>query len=207
MTGFLTRLVERARGSAPRVEPLIASRFAFAGPAREPAEPETAQGHETRGLEVPSAHEIAVPTERFLHADRATETGVAMASEIERNSASLLMPLRKADIASQARGFRGDDPEMSLPREHDQRPLADVARAYDAVEWTRPSTAPRDDNSQRRPATSQDGAAPIVRVTIGRIEVRAAAPPTTTPTSRRAKEKSPALTLDAYLRSRKEGRR
>lgn len=48
--------------------------------------------------------------------------------------------------------------------------------------------------------------APIVRVTIGRIEVRAA--PAPTPTRRKPVNRpTPKLTLDAYLKSRREGRR
>jgi hypothetical protein len=53
------------------------------------------------------------------------------------------------------------------------------------------------------PLSNESREAPIVRVTIGRIDVRAApAPPRKPPLAR-----GPALTLDAYLKERKEGRR
>ena len=50
------------------------------------------------------------------------------------------------------------------------------------------------------------GEAPIVRVTIGRIEVRAAPAPTPPP-RKPARPAGPTLTLDAYLKARKEGAR
>jgi hypothetical protein len=46
---------------------------------------------------------------------------------------------------------------------------------------------------------------PIVRVTIGRIDVRATAP--AVPSRKSSTRSEPKLTLDAYLKSRKEGTR
>ena len=48
--------------------------------------------------------------------------------------------------------------------------------------------------------------APIVRVTIGRIEVRAVPAPAA-PARKPSRASGPKLTLDAYLKSRKEGTR
>jgi hypothetical protein len=46
---------------------------------------------------------------------------------------------------------------------------------------------------------------PIVRVTIGRIDVRATLP--ATPSRKSSARSEPKLTLDAYLKSRREGAR
>jgi hypothetical protein len=45
----------------------------------------------------------------------------------------------------------------------------------------------------------------VIRVTIGRIEVRATTPPTPIP-QQRAKQSAPRLSLDDYLRSRNGGK-
>src|SRR5262249_10577065 len=65
----------------------------------------------------------------------------------------------------------------------------------------RPQTAPRDDESNSRASeATNDNPRPIIRVTIGRIDVRAVnAPP---PPVRRETPPTPKLSLEEYLRSR-----
>lgn len=54
---------------------------------------------------------------------------------------------------------------------------------------------------------STPASAPSIRVTIGRIEVRAVSPPAPPPPQPRATRPLPALTLGEYLRQRNEGKR
>lgn len=80
-----------------------------------------------------------------------------------------------------------------------------VAKIFPRVKTSRqlaPQTKPASVRFEKEQPTS---AAPIVRVTIGRIEVRAA--PAPTPTRKTVKSAPPALTLEAYLNSRKGGAR
>jgi hypothetical protein len=51
------------------------------------------------------------------------------------------------------------------------------------------------------------GDAPSVRVTIGRVEVRAIAPPPPRPALARPRSPVPRLSLDEYVRLRDEGKR
>ena len=60
--------------------------------------------------------------------------------------------------------------------------------------------------ASRRPGAGQDGPGEtVVRVTIGRVEVRAAAPPVPAPRRRRAA--GPRVGLADYLKARNEARR
>ncbi|MGD8750919.1 MAG: hypothetical protein PVG14_05825 [Anaerolineales bacterium] len=54
-------------------------------------------------------------------------------------------------------------------------------------------------------STSEGEAAPTVRVTIGRVEVRALEPPSTTPPRAAAQRRGPNLSLDEYLSKRDGG--
>ena len=85
------------------------------------------------------------------------------------------------------------------------------------VEVLRPAPAPRDaPPAPRSPprverehgpdgAAPQPAAAPVIHVTIGRLEVRAAAQPHVPP--RPAREQPPVMELDDYLRQRASGSR
>ncbi|MFE4748957.1 hypothetical protein ACFRIB_01480 [Streptomyces mirabilis] len=66
-----------------------------------------------------------------------------------------------------------------------------------------PSAGPLADPARLAPPAEP---APVIQVTIGRIEVRAAAPPSPPGPRRRAPERRPALDLGTYLRAREEGR-
>jgi hypothetical protein len=68
----------------------------------------------------------------------------------------------------------------------------------------RPRSARRDGRApQDRLGESSSVAPPIIRVTIGRVEVRTAAPPQLIQLPKR----QPTLSLDEYLTDRREGRR
>lgn len=53
---------------------------------------------------------------------------------------------------------------------------------------------------------SAQAAAPIIEVTIGRIEVRAVTPPAPTPQPTRQRQAPPKMSLDDYLRAHSGGR-
>jgi hypothetical protein len=212
MTHFLARMVERARGTAPRVEPIIAPRFVSADslggeplpeisteiesapPARRPAEPKAVpQPTEQRAVEQkpqsPSAN------------GRAAEE-----PEIESATEALLLPQMAEQTDS-----------LVVRQGNETREIHDAPRKISAVqpEVTKPGSRGNFRRSATRPPATLDGdlpvpneprgQAPIVRVTIGRIEVRAApAPAQPRPTVR---PRGPTLTLEEYQKQRKEGRR
>jgi hypothetical protein len=77
---------------------------------------------------------------------------------------------------------------------------AGIARSQPAP--TRRSAARLD---MDRPAPDREE--PVVKVTIGRVEVRAITPPKTPPSKRAVARSGPAISLDEYLKQRNEGRR
>lgn len=217
MTHFLARLVGRTRGEVPRVEPIVAPRFAPAPVAEIAREPETVV---TKALPEPVA---AAPTPRPVRPAQETKMngkeivrhetqGEAapddvklVEPEVEVLSEKLLVPpvlsvatdsllVRQGEVAAPTIPLRKDGRTAQTPRERSKivSPVSPI-----------PATAARfRDDVPHEPAMER----PIVRVTIGRIEVRAAPAPAA-PTKRAAPPAAPKLTLDAYLQSRKEGGR
>lgn len=212
MTHFLARLVERTRGTAARVEPLIASRFASAPGPELPVEPEAA-GPEVRAA-VEAGKMAAQPLvtktefserpaelrnkgEEIPHLFEPTEGHIEVVRERllvppTVPAASLSLVVRRPGTAEHE---RNPDSKPAAPSSSN-RPAPVRARSRPAPPL-RPADLPNE-----QPA----GERPIVRVTIGRIEVRAAPAPAAAP-RRAAKEAQPALSLDAYLKSRREGAR
>ena len=202
MSHFLARLVERARDTAPRVEPIIAPRFA-PGPIADftseikPAAPARRETDEKETVGAPRnpagrSGEPVVKETSNGHLEKATEA--------ERET--LLVPFQPAagEMAPRPDWTRGSE---SLRR--DVLPHVQSAAAAPVVRRANhhrqsgmpqpPDFSPNESQAER----------PIVRVTIGRIEVRAqAAPAAPRKTSARSE---PKLTLDAYLKARKEGAR
>jgi hypothetical protein len=222
MNHFLARLVERTRGTAPRVEPLVVPRFAPT-PIVEIAS-EVEAPHPERRDQQPRVEENSSP--------RAVVQQEALAEKAEPNV------LREPEKSS----LRQQPEKLLVPMESS---AVDYVRADDAVRTNstvlvrpslsayRPSPAVKNgivrqkfltaSRSKRPPPASplatrsrsfdfdlltpdeSSEQPPIVRVTIGRIDVRAT--PQAVPSRKSSTRSEPKLTLDAYLKSRREGRR
>ncbi|MEA3207806.1 MAG: hypothetical protein QOE70_863 [Chthoniobacter sp.] len=206
MTHFLARLVDRARGTAPRVEPVIASRFASAGAIPE-------MEFEIVSEQTPNEREIPESGRQLTGPPLHPAVGIEV-----RPREDPFRP-REAPGTSDAKiepelvpkGFRTPpDPAGSLepsrtnpPRERHPAP----PRTPRSSRRTPPAMHPLQPARDGRQFADEPGQeAPIVRVTIGRIEVRAAPPPAS-PQRKAGRPAEPKLTLDAYLKSRKEGAR
>ncbi len=225
MADFLTRLIERSRDLTltQQVEPLIAPFYAVGPHTALPddamdeeltsvAEPESQpRAPAPRITEVTLAHRpeenisIAPSPQRHEPRDKVTtEIKSARASADEKQSAQLnqtpdIKPLPQATT-----------PKSPLPPANERPGLtvsaADQSRRANAEPLViRPQPLARaDESNSRATEATNDTAAPIIRVTIGRIDVRAV--PAPTPTTRRAESPAPKLSLEEYLRSR-TGRR
>jgi hypothetical protein len=208
MTHFLSRLVARARGTAPRVEPLVTSRFAPATAGEEMIPPEEIAGATERPAVPPAPMSTRAAGARNLP----TGTTAKTASRENAGQAS------RSASSSEAPGF-AEDTNLDAQPEPLLVPLHNVGERSAASESLRPKPTasphfPEDRALQpmRRNGSARqdvDGGssseqAPIVRVTIGRIEVRAA-PAAAAPPRRAAKRAAggPTLTLDAYLKARR----
>jgi hypothetical protein len=205
MKHFLTRLVERARGTAPLVEPIIAPRFAPAPAAEAAPEPEAVS--KLNGDKMPAQPDNpSLPPLATREGEPAPPRGDAAEAPIEVVQETLLVPPGIPDAPAP---FVIRQTKLV---EHDAAPARSSAiksvRAYSRAQplpplWPQPVKA-----RQPPPISSNDDSAepPIVKVTIGRIEVRTAPAPAA-PSRKTAPSSGLKLTLDAYLKSRKEGAR
>lgn len=217
MTHFLGRLVERARGTAPRVEPVVASRFApaaFADVSNE-QEPAVAGHFETNNGAGETSPARSSPS-------RANAESPANPSLVRRENAASEPPaadVRKTITIAPETLLVPGAPETRAPsfvRQEEASDESDIVEPLPTPEATPASprktsgepTALLGRSSQSQPPSLDDSVAqaPIVRVTIGRIEVRAVAP-TPAPARKPNPPRKPTLTLDAYLEKRNEALR
>ena len=232
MTPFLSRLVDRARGTASRVKPVLASPFAPA-PATEV---ETyGELHETQAHLTAAKSASTTPTEfRSEVEQRETQDGDALSSKetkrapglqkaiadtpppplakpvetaVEILRESLLVPQVQQDVDDSL--VRHSPLEPKANGQHARvTPIDKISTRERQPGWAtqrlshaqQPSRLSQKAENRRAPEGARDQA-PIVRVTIGRVEVRAIHPPA--PAPKPARPAAPKLSLDEYLRGRK----
>jgi hypothetical protein len=218
MSHFLARLVERARGTAPRVEPIIAPRFAPA-PQGEISEEVTmppllgefTDEVSTLTRATPLEMPPGTPANPAPHPHARQETSSATPFEVAEDDSTemvretLLLPSETPELppAPAARQRKSTTDKTVLPK----RPaLAPQPQRRLFIQQT--TREPRSLVSAHSPAVPNESISepPIVRVTIGRIDVRATSAPAA-PTRKTPPPSAPKLTLDAYLKARKEGAR
>jgi hypothetical protein len=228
MTHFLARLVERARGTARRVEPIIASRFVPPPPSEIAIENES---RETRSEPRPapaaakSVRETqSEPRSAPAEAKSVPKPDAAIRSESVSTSAETTdVPIEIVRETLLVPQFQEQAPPLVVRQTDSQRnaqPTQTNAIALEKNEATKPKTLRASRATLQReqaraflsktvlaslPDEPRDQA-PIVRVTIGRIDVRAAPAPVPPP-RKPLPSPGPALTLDAYLKQRKEATR
>lgn len=210
MSHFLARLVERARGTAPRVEPVVAPRFAPTPIVEIASEVETPPPE--RSDQRPTVEEKSSPR-AVVRQEVPTEKAEAkVLRESEKPSLpqqpEKLLPLEMSAVDSTA---------FVRPSPSTNRPVPTVKNgmvrrnSFTASRSKRPrlpsSVTTTSRNLERDPSTPNESSEqpPIVRVTIGRIDVRATPP--AVPSRKSSTHSGPKLTLDAYLKSRREGAR
>ena len=211
MSHFLARLVERARGTAARVEPIVAPRFAPTAIVEIASEVETPRPE--RGDQQPTVEKKSSPR-AFSHQEASAakgETKILRESEkpsLPQQPEKLLVPMEKSVVNSTAivrPSLAGDSPvpamkngmvrRNSLTPSRSKRPRPPAPLTTTSWNFEQDLLAPNE----------SPGQPPIVRVTIGRIDVRATPP--ATPSRKSSARSEPKLTLEAYLKSRREGTR
>jgi hypothetical protein len=217
MTDHLTRLAARALGLSATVRP---RRTLF---ELQPIVPEQPARSEPKVEEPPSAPTPEPP------AQAETVIGTQESREVapRREPAAWSGPGEHEDAATPTvetqpaePGRAGSEPARSRPAQA-ARPDRALARKAPVADLRPPSASPVEDVPQVRaqrlplpagrpryrslPAERQAEQAPIVRVTIGRVDVRAVAP--VPPVERRPPKQAPRMSLDEYLsRDRSTGR-
>jgi len=211
MSHFLARLVERARGTAARVEPMVAPRFAPAAIVEIASEVETPRPE--RGDQQPTVEEKSSPR-AVPHQEAPAGKGEAkILPESEKPSLpqqreKLLVPMEKSVVNSTAivrPSLSGDSPMPAMKNGMVRRNSFTPSRSKRPRPATSVTTRSRSVDHDLLTPNEGPGQPPIVRVTIGRIDVRATPP--ATPSRKSSARSEPKLTLDAYLKSRREGTR
>jgi hypothetical protein len=216
MADFLTRLIERSRGVAPggqRVEPLIAPLYT-AGPlaaqildedsivesdpqpqvlalrtgkaAQQPVQKSSPQDRELNDHLTPEITPMRTLTDEPQSAQSHQTVSIHPLPPPTPNAT-----LPQAPLVNARPGLTADDADQS--RRANIQPLMirpQVTRADEANSHV----------NKTANETSGETAAPVIRVTIGRIDLRAVNAPT--PPARRQAPSAPKLSLDEYLRSR-----
>jgi hypothetical protein len=207
MSDFLSRLASRSLGLAPVVEPVIP---AMASPlsgaegslgfrevteerpaaitqnpdapigADQPPPPE-AQGPASFQN---SSGESSLPARRSSHAPRAAENTAPEAAPDSARTRPATRPVLP------------EQPELTLPR-------WDGATAQTAA----PTSGVHTGTIRRDPVRSERDEPVPIRVTIGRIEVRAEFPSSQARPAAASRSKPSTLSLESYLKQRSEGKR
>ena len=204
MTHFLARLVDRTRTTASRVEPLIRSQFA---PGAEFERASEIEAPRPAGTEPKSASEVPHDAGVRSSGDRGTpppaagETDTMPGEEIPLLVSHRSTP-QEADKSSKLhpRIAAGDTSVGRTPAASPRKSGRAIVAAEPQQRKHRgdPSSVISNDDEPDRP--------PVVRVTIGRIDVRTSPAPVS-PQRKPPVGPKPALALDEYLKSRKEGAR
>lgn len=196
---FPVEAVERAKGSI--------SLPAAEEPFFPREQPEATRATNRRDGEMRSPRETApmmrgvdvtpLPKEPKISASPASQQGLEMRSEIARPISPRSNEERTDKMVNSSispADRRPEEPEVAFHKELESTTLhgeASVDRASD-----RSNLAGRDD------VRAGLHVAPEVRVTIGRVEVRAVAPPQTPVPAAKSPRSGPALSLEAYLNRR-----
>jgi hypothetical protein len=189
MSDHLTRLAARALGHTGVVHPRVPSRFETPGGLE-------LEAHLERDVSSPAGRSSAVASadpgiEHAAHVGATPPPRVARVSPGE--AMAVTAPPRESGRARG--GMAADVAPGPLP------PTAPRRREDAAAGRQAPEPGARPAVVVELPAR---GDAPGVRVTIGRVEVRAVTPPPARPAPARTR---PRLTLDEYVRLRDEGSR
>jgi hypothetical protein len=210
MSHFLARLVERARGTAPRVEPLVTPWFSptpIVEIASEVETPPLERSDQRSTVEERSSSRAVVQQE--TPAEKA-EAKVRQSEKpsLPQQPEKLLVPVEMSAVNSTpfVRPSPSDDrPVPTLKNGMVWRNSFTPSRSKRPRPATPLTTRPRSFERDLLTPNESSEQPPIVRVTIGRIDVRATPP--TVPSRKSPARSEPKLTLDAYLKSRRESTR
>jgi hypothetical protein len=218
MSHFLARLVERARGRAARIEPLVTPRFATtpiveiaseveaSPPERRDQQPTVEEISSRRAVVQPEAPSKKAEPKTLWESDESPLPPEIVAPDPEPKK--VLVPPKMVAAESTVvvgRPQARDRPALLVKNGAVKKQSVAPPPAKRLRSATPVTTTLR--NIEHDLLTPNESAEqpPIVRITIGRIDVRATPPAALSRKSPAHSE--PKLTLDAYLKSRREGTR
>ncbi len=215
MSDFLGRMAGRARNTLRVAQPLIPSAFAPGAPAAEagfeageaeraPAQtvpqPLALARQRTEGArEIPPPEEVAPAFKDARFRDRLSES-----PEIAGGQGENEIP-PAAPGQQRIRTTEGDPPRALDWSEQATATLPLPAQAKRAIPTSTAAPVAGPVPARQR-AAAAESPAPVIRVTIGRVDVRAEFPPSTSRPEVRKTEPA-RLSLDEYMKQRSEGKR
>lgn len=189
MNGFLSNLMERSFTDAPVIRPRVPSLFE---PTRVDFSDEQQSSTSARISELSPVQEIATANSIVPVTDIAEEHLSKPARSRPKAAPAETLPERKHIIVPLAVSRGEEDHSTSTSEVFENFSKTRASRAV-----RRKDFSPVDQRSSKSP--------PIIRVTIGRVEVRAVQSPA--PGPKQAKPRPPKLSLEDYLRKRSGGSR
>lgn len=188
MSDFLSNLIARSFSDAPTIQPRVPSLF----------EPTSAEFFDESELSASLAGSESTPAEKATTSKTARKESRPLAQEhrfkadaADREAVPLLVSREKEKLIV---------PFTSSVNEKNHSDSAKhVSQVFSETRSLQPLRHDRSTQLERRASRS----APIIRVTIGRVEVRAVHPPASKP--KPVKPATPKLSLDDYLRRRARG--
>ena len=211
MSHFLGRLVDRARGTAALVEPLVAPRFAPTPIVEIASEVETRRqkvGDQQATVKEKSSPRAVPHQEASAGKGEAKILRDSEKPSLPQQPEKLLVPMEKSVVNSTAivrPSLSGDSPVPAMKNGMVRRNSFTPSRSKRPRLPTPLTTTSWNFEHDLLAPNESPGQPPIVRVTIGRIDVRATPP--AAPSRKSSARSEPKLTLDAYLKSRREGTR
>ena len=184
MNGFLSNLVERSFTDAPVIRPRVPSLFE---PTPVDFSDEQQSSTSAPISELSPLREIGTANSIAPVTDIAEEHLSKPAASRPKAVPAETLPERKHIIV----------PLASSRGEEDHSTSTSISKTRASRSVRRKDFSPVNQRSSKSP--------PVIRVTIGRIEVRAVHPPA--PASKPAKPRLPKLSLEEYLRKRQRGSR
>jgi hypothetical protein len=198
MSDFLSNLITRSFSDAPAIQPRVPSLF----------EPTAAEFFDESGSstfeavsKLSSAETTAAATPDATISEVRAEPHLTKPDRPAQRRARAIA--QTARSAKQRRRLEIETNKVIVPVDSFQAQQKDAGDKKSVSESVAKSRPPQSLYQKHFSPVDQRPATPIIRVTIGRVEVRAIHPPAAAP--KQAKPTRPKLSLDDYLRKRTRG--
>jgi hypothetical protein len=201
MSDFLSNLITRSFSDAPAIQPRVPSLF----------EPTAAEFFDQAGSSTfepvskfSSAETTAAATPGATISDVRAEPHLTKPDRpAQRRARAIAQTARSAKQRTERRRLEIETNKVIVPVDSFQAQQKDAGDKKSVSESLAESRPLQSSHRKHFSPVDQRPTTPIIRVTIGRVEVRAIHPPAAAP--KQAKPTRPKLSLDDYLRKRTRG--
>ena len=201
MTDYLSDIIDRSKGGIPAIKPRLKALFEPASKGLTEGEFEIAVEREKSGSRpvIPHQEKHRPPTKKTTESPAEVKNGI-MASFPARED---MAPLTEKKMTRQEAVVYPVYTQQTAATAKTERPAGKTVTPETVIVRTVPNLVP-EYSSKETLRSPETGAAPVVRVSIGRVEVRAVLPQAPVSPRKPARQNKPLLTLDNYLKQRQE---